>query len=589
MLFLFLNAQAPTGYYDGTAGLSGAALKNKLSSIISAGHQDRGYDNLYNGYQTTDTDSYYESDGTVLDMYSERPLVADPYNFNHSSADQCGNYSAEGDCYNREHIIPQSFFSEGRPMRHDIHFVVPSDGKVNGMRSNYPFGVVASPKWTSDNGSKLGVNTSAGYSGTVFEPIDEFKGDIARMVLYFVTRYESRLSGFSTGNMLGGSAFPGLQNWELQVLLNWNKTDKVSDRERNRNNAAYIYQGNRNPFIDDESFADKIWGSVNSTDTTPPSVPTNLAVTSTSSNSITLSWNASTDNVSISGYEVYLNGVFQFTVSGTSATVSGLNASTTYNFNVVAKDSSGNTSTQSNTAIGTTAAGTAGGTPTTCGTENFENIPASSSNYATRTWTNNGITWTAVDARTDQTISGSKAITIEDGSLSSTTVSGGIGSLTVTTEMEFTGVPGTFNLYINGDMMGQIPYSSTATTTTIPNINIEGNITISITDNSATGTGTRGRVSFDNLSWTCYTTLATQDHKMQKNSLRITPNPVRNSEINILGLQTTGKAEIYNMNGQLIQTAEKISKNSNKILLKNLPKGVYILKAENKSVKFIVD
>ena len=132
----------------------------------------------------------------------------------------------------------------------DIHHIPPTDGKVNGMRSNNPFGVVTSPSFTSQNGSKLGKNTTAGYSGVVFEPIDAFKGDIARMVFYFVTRYESKLSSFSTGNMLGGSAYPGLQNWELQVLLAWNAADPVSQREIDRNNAAYAYQGNRNPYID---------------------------------------------------------------------------------------------------------------------------------------------------------------------------------------------------------------------------------------------------------------------------------------------------------------------------------------------------
>jgi hypothetical protein len=76
--------------------------------------------------------------------------------------------------------------------------------------------------------------------------------------------------------------------------------------------------------------------------------------------------------------------------------------------------------------------------------------------------------------------------------------------------MKFTGNPGKFNLYINGDMVGQIPYSSTVTTTTIPNINIAGNITINITD-SAVGTGTRGRVAFDDLSWTCYSPLSTNE------------------------------------------------------------------------------
>ena len=217
-LFSFALAQAPAGYYNGTEGLTGAALKTKLSQIITAGAIDNGYDGLYNGYPTTDTDHYYENDGSVLDMYSENPSGTDPYTYRHGIK-KCGNYSAEGDCYNREHVVPQSFFNSARPMVSDIHFIRPTDGKVNGMRSNYPFGAVANPAFTSKNGTKVGPSVSTGYSGTVCEPINEFKGDIARMIFYFVTRYESKLSGISTGGMLGSSARPGLQTWERNVLL----------------------------------------------------------------------------------------------------------------------------------------------------------------------------------------------------------------------------------------------------------------------------------------------------------------------------------------------------------------------------------
>ncbi|MGV4415458.1 MULTISPECIES: endonuclease [Flavobacteriales] len=259
-VFCTISAQAPTNYYDGTAGLSGATLKSKLKTIITNGHQDKGYAGLLNAFQTTDRDYFYENDGTVMDMYSENPLGSDPYNYNHGS-NQCGNYSSEGDCYNREHVVPQSLFNQNLPMRSDVHFVTPTDGKVNGMRSNYPFGKVGTVSFTSLNGSKLGSSASAGYAGTVFEPIDEFKGDIARMILYFVTRYETQLSGFSSGNILGSSAFPGLQTWELKQLLAWNDGDPVSAFEIARNNAAFTYQGNRNPYIDRPEFVALIWGA----------------------------------------------------------------------------------------------------------------------------------------------------------------------------------------------------------------------------------------------------------------------------------------------------------------------------------------
>ncbi len=586
--FSFAFGQIPTGYYDGTAGLTGAALKTKLSQIIDNA-RDNGYDGLYTGYPSTDTDKYYENDGTVLDMYSENPSGTDPYNYTHGVR-KCGNYTGENVCYNREHIIPQSLFKEARPMVSDIHHIPPTDGKVNGMRSNYPFGMVNTASWTSLNGSKVGASSSAGYGGTVFEPINEFKGDIARMVFYFVTRYESKLSTFSTGNLLGGSAYPGLQNWELNVLLAWHNADPVSQREIDRNNAAYTFQGNRNPYIDNPNWVAQVWGGATTSDTTPPSTPTNFAVTGTTANSVSLSWSASTDNVAVAVYEIYLNGIFQFTVSGTTATVNDLTSSTTYNFTVVARDSSGNSSQQSNSVSGTTLQGT-GGEPVICGTEDFSNTPASSNNYLTRTWTNptTGITWTATEARTDQTIV-DKAITIENGSLTSSDITGGIGSLTVTTQMKFAGNPGTFNLYINGNMFGQIPYSATVTTTTIPNIDIPGTFTINITDNSAIGTGSRGRVAFDNLSWTCFTPLSTSETAVIKNKLMIYPNPVKNQEITISGLEksTATDVQIYSMNGQLLQTVYGV-KDAEKIALKKLPKGIYLLTAGRQTAKIIVE
>ena len=261
--FGFASAQIPAGYYNGTDGLSGAALKTKLSAIISAGYVTKSYDNLYNGYPSTDTDKYsiagYENDGTVLDIYSENPNGPDPYNYIHGQR-KCGSYSVENNCYNREHIIPQSIFDKNSPMVSDMHHIRPTDGKVNGMRSNYPFAKVDSPTFTSKNGTKVGASSSPGYSGSAAEPINEFKGDVARMVLYFATRYEDKLSSFNANEILSTSKFPGLQTWELNTLLLWHQQDPVSQIEIDRNNATYIYQNNRNPFIDNPEFVTRTWG-----------------------------------------------------------------------------------------------------------------------------------------------------------------------------------------------------------------------------------------------------------------------------------------------------------------------------------------
>ncbi len=579
LCFVFINAwaQIPTGYYDGTTGLTGAALKTKLRQIITNGHQDHGYNGLWTAYQTTDRDYFYENDGTILDIYSENPNGTDPYTFNIVS-NQCGNYSNEGDCYNREHIVPQSLFNENSPMVADVHFIRATDGKVNGMRSNYPFGKVNVATFTSLNGSKLGNSASPGYSGTVFEPIDAFKGDVARMIFYFVTRYGTQLSGFSSGNMLGNTEFPGLQQWELDQLLAWNALDPVSPEEIARNNASYNYQGNRNPYIDNPAFVNAVWGAP---DTQAPTAPTNLTANSPTSNSISLSWTASTDNIAVIGYNIYVNGTLYSSVSGTSGTVSGLTPSTTYNFYVIAKDAAGNLSPQSNTVTETTSAGPVGGS---CGTENFEAIPtSSSSSYSTRTWTNNSITWTATDARTDQTING-KAITIRDGNLTSSTIAGGIQSLTLTTQLKFSGSSGSLNVEVNGVVVGTIPYSATVATTTISNINVAGNVTIKIINPTAAN-----RVAIDDLSWTC-ATLGTTETAKEKTFV-IYPNPVKNNELFVKGenLSRISKAEIYDLSGKLIQTIENPFKNTNKIILKGILKGNYILKADQITTKFIVE
>ncbi len=583
LLAVSISAQAPANYYSTATG-TGATLKTQLKNIITAGHNPGSYNGLWTAYQTTDRDYYYENDGTILDIYSENPTAADPYNYT-VGANQCGSYNSEADCYNREHIVPQSLFNEASPMVSDVHFIRATDGYVNNMRGSLPFGKVGVTNYISNNGSKRGNSISPGYSGVVFEPIDEFKGDVARMIFYFVTRYETQLSGFSSGNMLGNSAYPGLQQWQLDQLLAWHALDPVSSTEIGRNNASYVYQGNRNPYIDNPNYVNLVWGSP-TTDIQAPTAPSNLVANNPTSSTISLSWTASTDNVGVTGYAIYVNGVLHSTVTTTTATISNLNPSTTYSFYIIAKDAAGNSSAQSNTATETTLAGSGGGSGT-CGTEDFSNIPATSNPaYSTQIWTNNNITWTATDARIDQTING-KAITIRNGNLTSSTISGGIGSLTVTTKLPFSDSAGNLIIQINGNNVGTIPFSTTATTTTINNINVSNNVVIKII-NAEQGK----RISIDDLSWTCYnSSLSTSEVSKDKSEFTIYPNPVKNQELSVKGenLKNITKAEIYDLSGKMIRSIENPFRHSNKINLHGIVKGVYILKTERFSTKFIVE
>lgn len=353
LLLLFVTAgiaQIPSNYYTTATG-TGFTLKTQLYNIIK-GHTDKGYAGLYTTYQTSDRDYYFENDGTILDMYSEKPTGTDPYSYSAGTTQRCGTYSVEGDCYNREHIIPQSTFNSAAPMVSDAHFITPTDGKVNGQRSNYPHGPVTSATWTSLNGSKLGASTTSGYSGPIFEPINEFKGDIARMYFYFATRYENTVAGYSYA-MFNGTSNQVFTTAFLNLLITWHNQDPVSSREIARNNAIYTSQNNRNPYIDHPEYVQKIWNPT--ADAQAPTSPANLVSSAKTTTTISLSWTGSTDNTAVTGYNVYMDNVLKTTVTGLTTTITGLTASTAYSFTVKAKDAAGNISATSNTLNITTA------------------------------------------------------------------------------------------------------------------------------------------------------------------------------------------------------------------------------------------
>ncbi|GAA0762169.1 endonuclease [Psychroflexus lacisalsi] len=352
--FCFSYAQAPTGYYNSAEGLSGYQLKTALISIIDdiddengqSHHQDQGYNALFSAYASEnsgDTDDYFENDGTVLDIYSEVANGSEAYNYEHV-LNQCGNYNNEGDCYNREHLVPQSIFNSASPMRNDYFHVVPTDGAVNGARGNYPFGEVSNPNYISSNGSKRGENKFPGYSGTVFEPIDEFKGDIARSVLYFAIRYEDEFNNsWKTNEVLANNPQDFFVDWYIDLLLSWHVSDPVSQREIDRNNNGFQYQGNRNPLIDHPQFAYEIWGDP---DNLPPTAPQNLQASNIKDSSINITWNPSQDNVGIEKYIVELDNINLVEVSSQTLnyTVQELSPERLYNFRVYAVDKSGNVS-----------------------------------------------------------------------------------------------------------------------------------------------------------------------------------------------------------------------------------------------------
>ena len=256
-------------YYEDIQGKSGKSLFDAVQKVTKEGYTSLGYDGLWGAFKTTDK----KSNGKVWDMYSDCSWTF--------GSDQCGSYSSECDCYNREHSIPKSWFggSTSGPGC-DIFHLVPTDGKVNGMRSNYAFGEVSSASYTYDGAKKgsaksitiIGGNTIAGNtgatiscSGTVFEPRDEYKGDFARGYMGSLLKWAGDQS-FTTGD--GSKIFTtsfstgsfGLTKYGVALLMKWHRQDPVSQKEVDRNNGIQQTQGNRNPFIDYPYLAEFIWG-----------------------------------------------------------------------------------------------------------------------------------------------------------------------------------------------------------------------------------------------------------------------------------------------------------------------------------------
>ena len=600
LLFLFTAtfAQIPSGYYNTATG-TGYTLKTQLYNIIKD-HTNNGYAGLYTTYLTSDVDNFYENDGTILDMYSENPSGTDPYNYSTGSTQRCGNYSVEGDCYNREHIIPQSVFNEQSPMVADAHFITPTDGKVNGIRSNYPHGNVNSATYTSQNGSKLGSSAVSGYSGTVFEPVNEFKGDIARMYFYFATRYENTVSGYSYA-MFDGSSNKVFTTAFLNLLLAWNAQDPVSAREIARNNAIYARQNNRNPYIDHPEYVNQVWGGTPSGDTQAPTAPTSLASTTKTATSITVTWNASTDNVAVTAYDVYANGALKTTVSGLTATLTGLTASTSYNINVYAKDAAGNTSSSSNTIAVTTNA--SGGTSTDLlfseyieGSGNnkaveIANNTGSSVNlsaYSIKKQTNGSGSWSTGLALSGTLASGSKFTIVNNLMSSSCFPTSSANISTSATEMAFNGND-PIGLFKNGVLIDIIGTFNGGTANFAVDVTLRRKSTVttpSTTFDLAAQWDSFSADTCSNLGSKPGTTLeVTEEIFTESKGLIIYPNPSNgNFTIFFENNNSPYSIEIISLPGQKIFEKSNITDSLSTI--NNLPQGIYIVRINKGSDSF---
>lgn len=604
----FAFSQIPTGYYNGTAGLTGYALKSKIHEIISANKYTYHYGDLEDFYAQTDLDSYYENNGTILDIYSENPTGVDAYEY--TPLQMTGQQSAEGNGWNREHMMPQSTYDGNYPMYSDLFYVIPTDARINQLRSNYPYGIGGTTNYyTFTNGSKINKNgtPNSPYTGRVYEPIDEFKGDVARSMLYFVVRYEDKLANFEFDNgtnanndkcPLDGTLEKGFEDWYLDLMIQWHNADPVSQREIDRNNIVYTIQKNRNPFIDHPNWVNLIW--TQTPDAIVPNAATNLTVSQTNAHFVQLDWTASS-SADVIGYKIY-EGTNLIGNSKTNSFIADhLTPSTSYNFKVVAYDNGYLESADSNIA-----------TATTLSTDSFASdlmitkyLEGSSNNKAMEITNNTGHVVDLKDYgfliqyysgsnyyfsggkyELDGTINHGETIVVihPEANFSCYNVEDA-RFITNAPQLTFSG-----NNYLEfrykGTVVEAIGVSDQNNSATLGNVSLYRKTT---TQNPAS--------TFAIAEWDSYPqnycqnlgTLSSQElYVTNEKELNIYPNPV-NEKLFVKGnnLNKIKTARIFDMSGRVVKEIKQPFKNDHVIRVQDLKTGNYILSLDEKSFKFI--
>ncbi|UOE39460.1 endonuclease [Chryseobacterium oryzae] len=613
-LSVMVSAQAPSGYYNGTSGLTGYALKSKLHEIISNKFVNWHYGDLPNFYNQTDLDKYYDhgpSNTTILlDIYSEIPNGPDLYEY--TSANVASSASAEGAGYNREHMMPQSTFNGNYPMYSDIFYIIPADAYINQRRSNYPYGIANSTIYnTFSNGSKIGNSgiPNYPYASRVYEPIDEFKGDVARSLLYFVVRYEGKLNSFnydysSSSTItpandqcpLDGTEERAFDNAYIAMLLQWHQQDPVSQREIDRNNAVYNLQKNRNPFIDNPSWVNDIWGQT--PDNIAPQSPQNLTVTQNSAYFNTLSWSPSSSS-DVIGYKIYQNGVLIGSTRETTFSADHLNPSTSYTYTVKAYDNGYLLSADSNSISATTLGndsyakdliitkyleGTSNNkaieiTNKTGHSVNLNNyrlfiqFPSSSSYYFPSPYELEGIIENNESFVVINPSANFSCYTVDQAKLA-----------TSAPQMTYSGSQYLELRYKSSpiDVMG---VSGVNNSSVLANVSLYRKSTVNQPANL-----------FSITEWNSYPSnycqnlgnLATEESvKNKENNIRIYPNPAEEFIFVEGATEKISTAKIFDMSGRLMISENNPFRNKKSITVKNLSSGNYLLNLEGKVYQFI--
>ena len=373
--FLFISlgsfSQAQNYYDNVNLQLFGAALKDALAAKTEAAHVNvlpytSSSPDTWDAVRATDAYVNASFQGDIVLFYGWED-GSDNDDTNDFSRDERLQDNAGSDTfvYNREHVFPKSL---ANPILDtdipgpatDAHHLRAADRTRNSTRNNRKYGRGSGTSdFSSDTFPGLsGENTAAWYPG------DQWKGDAARMIMYMYMRYDAICLPTAVG--VGSKKFT--EDEMIDLFLQWNVEDPVSEIEVARNNyhedtSNGAAQGNRNPFIDNPYLATRIWGGNSAedlwnlykiTDTQKPTTPKSLTISSITLNSMKVSWSPSTDNLDVTGYNIYLDGVLEAQTTNTNVTIANLKTNTNYSFTIVAKDLINNMSDTSDAKNGKT-------------------------------------------------------------------------------------------------------------------------------------------------------------------------------------------------------------------------------------------
>lgn len=343
-IIIFSSYSQESYYNDVNLNLTGISLKEVLATkIINTYTNPLNYTpGVWNASKATDVNPENSAEVLLIYGYSTSGSTARTKGIN-----QNGGGTSD---WNREHVFPTSLANpkldaggiNGAPYA-DAHNLRPADAQMNSARSNKKFA------------------TGSGNSGFVtngWYPGDEWKGDVARIIMYMYLRYGNQCKPTFVGV---GDASQTPDDM-IDLFLQWNAEDPVSDVEKQRNPfheniANPDAQGNRNPFIDNPRLATRIWGGpsaedrwgiYSTNDSEAPTAPTNVIANNITTFSIDLSWDAAVDNVGVTSYDVYVDGVLIENTANTNLILNDLVSDTTYTITIKAKDIVDNQSEFSN-------------------------------------------------------------------------------------------------------------------------------------------------------------------------------------------------------------------------------------------------